>query len=273
MSLIHSLKKPEPPNPRRREQRTESPSSRVTSRGRRPPAAAQAPGSGDTHLTPTVPALRQPREPRNKLPVKLKRPARSVCAQGPGSGRGTRPAAHPPPQASAELRTWSGPPRTRVAAAAELQQARPRPTARQPPAPAPPPQTCASDVFARVREMRPGGVSGPERGASGRPGRCGRAHRFGEPSVSADPAPSRFPALSRAAPAGRKRRTSAHYPSRVGSAAPGGCAARGGARVPAASAAPPPGLLVPALSDHTDFPRGSARAPVPGFLRVRAGGH
>lgn len=143
-------------------------------------------------LTPTVPALRQPRQPRNKLPVTLKRPARSACAKGPGSGRGTRPAAHPPPQAGAELRTRSGRPRTRVAAAAELQQARPQPTARQPPAPAPPPQTCASVVFARVREMRPGGVRGPERGASGRPGRCGRAHRFGEPSVSADPAPSRF---------------------------------------------------------------------------------
>lgn len=221
---------------------------------------------------PTVPALRQPRESRNKLPVKLKRPARSVCAKGPGSGRGTRPAAHPPPQAGAELGTWSGRPRTRVAAAAELQQARPQLAARPPPAPAPPPQTYASVVFAPVREMQPGGVSGPERGASGRPGRCGRAHRFEEPSVSADPAPSRFPALSRAASAGRKRRTSAHYPSRGGSAALGGCAARGGARVPAPSAAPP-GPLVSALSEHTDVPRGSARAPAPGFPRVRAGGH
>ncbi|XP_055268328.1 translation initiation factor IF-2-like isoform X2 [Moschus berezovskii] len=46
-------------------------------------------------------------------------------------------------------------------------------------------------------------------GAPGRPGRCGRAHRSREPSVSAGPRPlPGRPAPSRAAPAGRKQRTS-----------------------------------------------------------------
>lgn len=96
-----------------------------------------------------------------------------MCAKGPGSGRGTRPAAHLPPQAGAELRTWSGWLRTRVAAAAELQQARPQPAARQPPAPAPSAPSAPDLRLGRLRAGPGNAAWGRQRPGKGRVGEAG----------------------------------------------------------------------------------------------------